>query len=416
MATVQYILSLGPSVMLPLVILVLGLIFGLGFGKSFRAGLYVGVAFVGINLAIGFLMQQLGPASSAMVQNTGVSLDIVDVGWPTGASLTWASSIAVFLIPVGVLVNLAMLFLKLTDTVDVDIWNYWVFGFSGAIVTALTGSLPLGLLAFILTEIVILKIADLTAPAVHEYFGMPGISIPHGNAAPFAILAILFNKVFDAIPGVRNWNLDAEGVRKKFGVIGEPVIIGLVIGVLVSLLAGYDLQGILTTGVALAATMVILPRMVSILMEGLMPLSEAAGEWIKRKAPGRQFNIGLDSAVLAGDPAVLATGLLLIPVSIGLAIILPGNRVLPFADVVGLPFIVSLIVPIFRGNVVRSLITGVVVVAIALWIGTDIAPVFTDAARMAGVEMPQDANSIVSLLGGTSPVTWILTVIARLFA
>ncbi|MGE5589358.1 MAG: PTS transporter subunit IIC [Bacillota bacterium] len=59
MSAVQYILGLGPSVMLPLVLLVVGLIFGLSFGKAFRGGLYVGVAFVGINLALGLLMGNL---------------------------------------------------------------------------------------------------------------------------------------------------------------------------------------------------------------------------------------------------------------------------------------------------------------------------------------------------------------------
>ncbi len=415
MSAVQYILGLGPSVMLPLVLLVVGLIFGLSFGKAFRGGLYVGVAFVGINLAIGLLMQNLGPATQAMVKHTGVSLSIVDVGWPAGASLTWASGLAALLIPVGVLVNMALLLFNLTKTLDVDIWNYWVFGFSGAIIMSMTGSLVWGLVAFVVTEIIILKIADLTAPRVHEYFDMPGVSIPHGNAAPFALLAMGFEKIYNRIPGLRDWKLDAETIRKRLGIVGEPIVIGLVLGLVVSALAGYDLKGILTTSVALAAAMVILPRMVAFLMEGLIPISEAAGEWMKKRAPGREVNIGLDAAVLAGDPAVLATGLLLIPITIGLAIILPGNRVLPFADVVGLPFVISLVVPVHRGNVLRSLITGVFVAAMALWIGTDMAPAFTTAAQAAGVQLPQGATSVVSLLGGTSPVTWLMTLVARFF-
>lgn len=415
MSAVQYILGLGPSVMLPLVLLVVGLIFGLSFGKAFRGGLYVGVAFVGINLAIGLLMQNLGPATQAMVKHTGVSLSIVDVGWPAGASLTWASGLAALLIPVGVLVNMALLLFNLTKTLDVDIWNYWVFGFSGAIIMSMTGSLVWGLVAFVVTEIIILKIADLTAPRVHEYFDMPGVSIPHGNAAPFALLAMGFEKIYNRIPGLRDWKLDAETIRKRLGIVGEPIVIGLVLGLVVSALAGYDLKGILTASVALAAAMVILPRMVAFLMEGLIPISEAAGEWMKKRAPGREVNIGLDAAVLAGDPAVLATGLLLIPITIGLAIILPGNRVLPFADVVGLPFVISLVVPVHRGNVLRSLITGVFVAAMALWIGTDMAPAFTTAAQAAGVQLPQGATSVVSLLGGTSPVTWLMTLVARFF-
>lgn len=413
---VQYILGLGPSVILPVVIFLLALLFGQRPGRAFRTGLYVGIAFVGINLAIGLVMQYMGPATQAMVKQTGLHLGIVDVGWPAAATLTWGSAIAAFLIPVGLAVNLVLVLLNLTRTLDVDIWNYWVFGFSGAMVLAVTHSLPLALVAFVLTEIVVLKIADLTAPMVHEYFGMPGIAIPHGNAAPFALLGIALNWVFERIPAFRDWHLDADSIRKRFGVLGEPMVIGLVVGAIISILARMDLKGVLTTSVGLAAAMVILPRMVALLMEGLMPLSESAGEWLKRHAPGRELNIGLDAAVLIGDPAVLATGILLIPISIALAVVLPGNHMLPFADLVGLPFVVSLTLAAYRGNVLRGVIGGTLISAICLWIGTDIAPAFTEAARLASVQMPAGATQIVSFLGGTSPITWILTALARWIA
>ena len=52
---VQYILNLGPTVMLPLTITIIGMIFGLGFKKAFRSGITIGIGFVGINLVIGLL-------------------------------------------------------------------------------------------------------------------------------------------------------------------------------------------------------------------------------------------------------------------------------------------------------------------------------------------------------------------------
>lgn len=60
---VQYILNLGPTVMLPIMILIIALIFRVPFGKALRSGLTIGIGFVGINLVIGVLSDNLGPAA-----------------------------------------------------------------------------------------------------------------------------------------------------------------------------------------------------------------------------------------------------------------------------------------------------------------------------------------------------------------
>lgn len=43
---VQYILNLGPTVMLPIMILIIALIFRVPFGKALRSGLTIGIGFV----------------------------------------------------------------------------------------------------------------------------------------------------------------------------------------------------------------------------------------------------------------------------------------------------------------------------------------------------------------------------------
>ena len=48
----EFIQGLGVSVMMPIVLTVFGCILGAGFGKSLRAGLTVGVGFIGLNLLI----------------------------------------------------------------------------------------------------------------------------------------------------------------------------------------------------------------------------------------------------------------------------------------------------------------------------------------------------------------------------
>ena len=78
-SAVQYILDLGASAMLPIILTIFGLILGQGFVKSFRAGLTVGVGFIGINLVIGLISSYAGAAAQAMVDRLNLSLNVLDV-------------------------------------------------------------------------------------------------------------------------------------------------------------------------------------------------------------------------------------------------------------------------------------------------------------------------------------------------
>ncbi|BBP88663.1 hypothetical protein BsIDN1_22810 [Bacillus safensis] len=86
---VDFILDLGPTIMLPIIMTLFGMILRQGFKKSFRAGITIGIGFVGVNLVINLLVSGLGPAAKAMVNSLGLKLDILDVGWPIGAAISF---------------------------------------------------------------------------------------------------------------------------------------------------------------------------------------------------------------------------------------------------------------------------------------------------------------------------------------
>lgn len=71
---VQAFLALGPTVILPVFIFFIGLLFRVKPAESFRSGLTIGVGFVGINLVVALLVDNLGPAAQAMVANFGIQL------------------------------------------------------------------------------------------------------------------------------------------------------------------------------------------------------------------------------------------------------------------------------------------------------------------------------------------------------
>jgi PTS system galactitol-specific IIC component len=403
----NYIQALGPSVMMPIIICIFGVFLGAKFGKSLRAGLTVGVGFIGLNLVIGALTGNLGPAVSQMVTRFGFSLSIIDVGWPAAAAISFASTVGLIIIPVGLLVNIIMLLTNTTQTVDVDIWDYWHFAFTGALVAILTHSIPLGVLAAVVNMIIIMVLGDITAPLVQESLDMPGISLPHGFSTAYAPIAWVFNKLIDVIPGLNKVDFNIEKAQQRFGVFGEPIMIGTVLGLAIGALAGYAFKDILLLGVTMGAVLVLIPKMAALLMEGLLPISDAAGEMVKTRFKNRgKIYIGLDSAVGIGHPITLTVALILVPIAVFLAVILPGNKVLPFGDLATIPWMFVLITPIVRGNGFRALIVGVIVLSFGLLIATNLAPLFTQAAIDAHFAMPTGASMVSSIVDGANPLTW----------
>ena len=51
----SYIISLGASVMMPIIFTVIGLCIGMKFGKALKSGLFVGVGFVGLGVVTALL-------------------------------------------------------------------------------------------------------------------------------------------------------------------------------------------------------------------------------------------------------------------------------------------------------------------------------------------------------------------------
>ncbi|ELS4120730.1 PTS galactitol transporter subunit IIC [Salmonella enterica] len=410
---VQYVLGFGPTVLLPLVLFFLALFFKVKPAKALRSSLIVGIGFVGIYAIFDILTSNVGPAAQAMVERTGISLPVVDLGWPPLAAITWGSPIAPFVIPLTMLINVAMLALNKTRTVDVDMWNYWHFALAGTLVYYSTGSFVLGLFAAAIAAIVVLKLADWSAPLVAKYFGLEGISLPTLSSVVFFPIGLLFDKIIDKIPGVNRIHIDPENVQKKMGIFGEPMMVGTILGVLLGIIAGYDFKHILLLGISIGGVMFILPRMVRILMEGLLPLSEAIKKYLNAKYPGRDdLFIGLDIAVAVGNPAIISTALILTPISVFIAFLFPGNKVLPLGDLANLAVMASMIVLACRGNIFRAVITAIPVIVADLWIATKIAPFITGMAKDVNFKMAEGSSGQVSsFLDGGNPFRfWLLEI------
>lgn len=404
---IQYVLDMGASVMLPIVIAVICICMGIKAAKAIQSGLMIGVGFVGLTLLINMMNDELGPAAQAMSERFGLTLSVVDIGWPGASPMTWASNIATISIPVAILINVIMLLLKLTRTVNIDVWNIWHMTFTGAIAYTVTDNFWIGILGVAVHAALTYKLGDLWAPLMHEYFGLDGLTVPHGGGTAMAPIAYVIDDLLDRIPGIRKINITAHTLQEKIGVFGQPIVIGGILGTLVGFLAGYRTQEALPLGINMAAIMVLMPKVVSCITDGLVPLSERAKELLTSKFGNAEFYIGMDPAILLQDSQVITAGLLFIPLTLIIAVLVPGNQVLPFGDLATIGFFTAVAVAVHKGNLFRTMFSGSVIMYMTVWIANETIPWLTALAKATGMT---DGTSMVAALDqGGSPVTYLFT-------
>jgi len=413
MGVIKYIVDLGPSVMLPIVITIFALLLGQKPGKAIRSGILIGIGFIGIGLVIGLMLNNLAPAAKLMAERFGISLTVIDVGWPGSSPMTWASQIGSLAIPVAIAVNIAMLIFGLTKVVNVDIWNIWHMAFTGALLQIATGSIVIGLVGVAIHAAFVYKLGDWFAPVIEDYYELDGITVPHGTSAYLGPIAVPIEWLLDRIPVIKDINFTSETIEEKFGVLGEPMVVGGILGAFIGFMAGYNVKNILQLGMQMAAVMVLMPKVVKCIMEGLMPVSESARVLLGKKFNGKKFYIGLDPAVLLGDSQVVAASLIFVPLTLIIAAIVPGNKVLPFGDLATIGFFVAMAVGIHKGNLFRTIISGTVIMSITLWISTQTIPLQTMLAKNAGT-LGVGVKQVASLDQGGSPITYILLQIFKM--
>ena len=83
------ILDMGAPIIMLIVLTLLALLFGVKFSKALEGGIKLAIALTGIGAIIGMLNGAFSASLAKFVENTGIQLNITDVGWAPLASITW---------------------------------------------------------------------------------------------------------------------------------------------------------------------------------------------------------------------------------------------------------------------------------------------------------------------------------------
>lgn len=372
----KWITSLNAAVFVGIVMAVVCLAFRGGIKNAVRSGLLFSIGITGINMVMNTCISTVTPVATVISERLGTNLSIVDGGYGAMAA-RWSFPGYFIALTLAIGINVVMILLKWTKTMFTDIHNSWHGIFIGALIWAVTDNILFGIIVGLFMVVLGVKLGDLHAKKFQEFNGTPGIACYATSATFPGTFAWLIMKVIDKIPGLRSARASAEDIKDTFGLFGEPMVIGFIIGVILAAIARYPIDKMLLVGVTMAATLALFPKMAGLICEGIVPVTTTIMTFMKKHFGDRELNIAVDPAILLGDPSVMATFIIMVPISIIISFVVPGIGFIPIASLSAMPYWLGGVVPHTRGNVIHSVIVMTLFIGIAGVIATQLAPSIT---------------------------------------
>lgn len=397
--------TFGATVFVPVMIFIVAKALKNSTARSFSSALYAGVGLTGFTLLLNSYTPIISNVVQKMIDQTGINLPVFDVGWQSTSIVAYATDIGMLYIAIALILQTGLFFLKWTDVFQPsDLWNNYSYMVWGSMVYLQTGSIWLGLGIMILTNLYSLLFADLIARRWSTYYNYPRSTIIAMHNIEPALFGIAIDPLWNAL-GLHKVRVNPENLQKRFGFLGEPISLGLFLGLFLGVLGNLSSLNtlaawgeILQVGIATSAVMAIFPRIAGIFAQAFAPISQAASRSARDSSgeDDREWYLGVNDATGYGEPATLISGIILIPIMVAMAMILPGNKTLPVIDLLAIPYMVQALIALSNGNIVKTILNGTIWFSIGLYICSLTAPIFTDIASTVGITLPAGALMITS--------------------
>lgn len=413
--------SFGNYITVPIIIFIICKVFKTPTKRAFQSAVLVGVGLMGMSFVTTAFGGVLTPLITRMVETSGLNKPALDIGWQAVAAVAYSTNLGMMFIGIGVLFQVVLWFGKWTDIfMPSDLWNNYSISVWGSMLFLLTQNFALALILMLFINLVVLLLAEVMQKRWSTYYRYPSCAMtaPHhnGDAPLYLVLNILLSKLgFDKIKA------NPAAIRKRIGFMGEPMYIGLAIGLILGLVGNISrlntIPGwgnVCQVAVTCSAVMAIFPKIAGMFAAGFAALTEFSRKTLAKSKYGkdRQFIVAVNDALGYGEEATLTTGLLVIPFGVLIAFIMPGNLVVPLMVLPSLPYMVEIPVALSNGNVFKAWVMGVIVFAAKMAMASYWASAFTQVAAGVGFQAAVDAVAAGTFVIGfimSNPTAGLIT-------
>lgn len=395
----QPLINLGAAPLMTIILTVIALLFRVKFTKALEGGIKLGIALTGVGAIMNILTGAFSSALGEFVANTGLNLNVTDVGWAPLATITWGSPYTLYFMFVVLIINGIMLALNKTNTLDVDIFDIWHLSIVGLFAMYMGANLFVTTLLVVFIGVLKIINSDLMKPTFNDLLNAPDenpMTTTHMNYMMNPIIMLL-DKIYDKLfSWLDKYDFDAAKLNSKIGFWGSKFAIGIYLGFFVGILAGISIQEMLTLGFTAAVCLELFSVIGQWFIASVEPLSQGVTDFTSKKFSDRTFNIGLDWPFIAGRAEIWAVANVLAPIMLIEALVLPNNGLLPLGGIIAMGLTPALLV-VTRGRIIRMIVIGTVLLPTFLYSGTLIAPFVTETAKQVGA-FPADvaSNALIS--------------------
>ena len=271
--------------------------------------------------------------------------------------------------------------------------------------------LSLGLSFFMLLYALLL--AEVQADRWSDYYGVKNATVSSLHNIEQVIPALILDPLWNLL-GFNKVKMTPAAFKDKLGVFGEPTTLGALLGLIIGIIGNLNNLGdlkawgqILQFAIQLSAVMTIFPLVTGVFAKAFTPLAEEIDKNRQTKAAEqsevadelndkKRWFLGVDDGVGYGEPATIISGVILIPIMVVTAFLLPGNKTLPIVDLIALPFMVESIVALTRGNILKVIANGIVWFTLGLYASSWLGTIYTGAVSHYGAAIPAGVVLITS--------------------
>ena len=400
------------AVFVPIIMYIINIAFKVKPAKAFTSALSAGVGLEGFNLVIGSYGGVINPVIDRMINATGINLPVYDLGWPNTSVVAYSTEAGMVFIAICIALQVVLFLTHFTNIFQAgDLWNNYSYMCWGSMIYILTKNMILAVALMIVQQVYTLLLTEVIAKRWSNYFGYPGCSIASLHTATICVIAIPVNWLLNKL-GLYKLQADPVAMKKKLGFVGEPMTLGLLLGLIIGIVGNITRIGtlaawgeIFTCGIATSAVMSVFPRISAIFSGAFTAMTEASKK--TTKGFSGEWYLAVNDATGYGETANLISGLICMPICLFASFILPGNKCLPVVDLVAIPYCIQPMTAMANGNVVKSVIGGSIISICFLYFCTLCGPTFHEVVVSAGGETYGDMM-VTSLIIIGQPVGYVL--------
>lgn len=409
----------GANTIVPLMIFIVSLCLRVNPRRAFFSALRAGVGLTGFGWIISEFSPLVTKYIKQMVESTGINLPIVDIGWQTGSLMSFSSSIGLSFFVFGLIIELILFLVGITRVfTPANLWNNHGYMLWGALAYQVTNNFILSFAFMVFVLLYSLVWSEVLADRWAEYYGVKNATINSIHNIETIIPALVLDPLWNLM-GLNKVKLNPESMKTKLGIFGEPTTLGFILGLIIGILGSIKQLGslevwggIFSFAVALSAVMTVFPLITGVFASAFAPLAEAVEKNKKKDNESsdiindkKRWFIAVDDGVGFGEPATIISGLILVPIMVVIALILPGNRSLPVVDLIAIPFMIEAMVAITKGNILKTILNGIIWFSIGLYAASYLAPIYTNAVQAYGSILPAGVALIISFNLLAHPLT-----------